>query len=137
MAEMQTKAAPARVLGLYDLRFWDEMKACHVLKLQACARCGERRYPPGPACQQCLSPEFTWEAASGRGEILSWIIFHRSYMPEYDAPYNVIAVRLAEGPTMISNLTGDVPAGSWIGRAVRCVVQDIDDGSVLPRFVLE
>jgi hypothetical protein len=134
--DMQTSAVPARVLGLYDRQFWDEMSKHRALCLQKCGQCGSHRYPAGPTCQECFSPDFSWQEVSGKGEVLSWVIFHRGYMPEYAPPYNVIAVRLAEGPTMISNLTGDEPQGSWIGRKVRCIIQDIDDGSVLPRFVL-
>ena len=92
--------------------------------------------PPGPACAECLSTQYAWDAISGRGEILSWAIFHRGYLPGYPPPYNVIAVRLDEGPIMISNLEGPIPAGSWIGRRVELCYASMPDGIVLPRFRL-
>jgi uncharacterized OB-fold protein len=63
-------------------------------------------------------------------------VFHRQYLQAYPAPYNVIAVRLDEGPVMISNLQGDAPDGSWIGRRVRLVYAEMPDAAVLPRFTL-
>ena len=65
------------------------------------------------------------------------MVFHRQYLPAYPAPYNVVAVRLDEGPLMVSNLEGPVPEGSWIGRRVRLTYAEMPDGAVLPRFVLE
>lgn len=133
---MQTSATPARVLGLYDEPFWRHLKEDKKLHLQCCEECGTYRYPPGPVCHECLSPRSSWKPVSGMGEILSWIVFHRQYLPQYPAPHKVIAVRLDEGPTIISNLVGAEPEGSWIGRRVRCVPQEMDDGVVLPRFEL-
>lgn len=134
---MQTEATPARVMGLYDGPFWRYLLEERQFRLQKCTQCDTHRYPPGPTCHHCLSPQSEWAEISGKGEILSWIVFHRTYLPQYPAPYNVIAVRLDEGPTMISNLVGEVPTGSWVGRRVRCVLQDMQDGVVLPRFRLE
>jgi uncharacterized OB-fold protein len=106
------------------------------MKLQRCKACGAFRYPPGPVCPECLAEELEWTALSGQGTIASWAIFHRTYLPAYPAPYNVIAVRLAEGPIMISNLDGPVPHGSWIGAAVQLTYATMKDGFVLPRFLL-
>ena len=133
---MQTAATPERVLGLYDRPMWDLLERTGELHLQRCSGCGTWRYPPGPACPDCLSAEGEWLPVTGRGEILSWVIFHRQYLPEYPAPYNVIAVRLDEGPIMISNLVGD-PDGNPIGRRVGLQVARMADGVLLPRFALD
>ena len=87
-------------------------------------------------CHECLSPNFTWQPVSGAGTILSWVIFHRQYLDAYPAPYNVIALRLDEGPTFISNLEGAEPEGSWIDRRVQMVPVTFVSGEVLPRFTL-
>lgn len=126
---------PKPVQGLYDRPMWDSIGA-RAMKLQCCKGCGAFRYPPGPVCPECLSEESEWTALSGRGTIASWVIFHRGYLPAYPPPYNVIAVRLAEGPIMISNLEGPGPQGSWIGAPVSLVYATMPDGFVLPRFVL-
>lgn len=134
---MQTATTPARILGLYDEPFWEILKDTGEMSLQCCADCGTWRYPPGPVCQACLSQRYDWRAVSGGGELLSWIVFHKQYLPEYPAPYNVVAVRLDEGPTMISNLIEEPRACDLIGRRVRVVVVQMDDGVFLPRFALD
>lgn len=133
----QTAATPQRVLGLYDEPFWSRLKETGRMHLQCCSRCDAWRYPPGPVCQACLSPDCEWKPVSGGGELLSWIMFRKQYLPAYPAPYNVIAVRLDEGPTVISNLVDD-PEGQdgIIGRRVRLRVVAMDDGVALPRFEL-
>ncbi|UFN48426.1 OB-fold domain-containing protein [Roseomonas sp. OT10] len=129
-------STPAPVMGLYDRPMWQSIRE-RRMQLQRCRHCGTWQYPPGPACSACLSEELEWSAISGKGSILSWVIFHRQYLPAYPAPYNVIAVQLDEGPVMISNLEGPAPDGSWIGRRVELVFHDMPDGAVLPRFRLE
>jgi len=69
------------------------------------------------------------------------VVFHKSYLGAYPAPYNVIAVRLAEGPVMISNLEPPLPdgdlGGSWIGKSVRLTYSTMPDELVLPRFTID
>jgi uncharacterized OB-fold protein len=84
-----------------------------------------------------LSTELEWRALSGQGSIISWVVFHKSYLDAYPAPYNVIAVRLAEGPVMISNLESPLPEGSWIDKPVRMTYVTMADELVLPRFVID
>lgn len=131
----QTARTPPRVLALYDVPMWDRLKEHGHLHLQCCSDCGAWRYPPGPACPDCLSPEYEWKPVSGGGEVVSWVMFRKEYLPEYPAPYNVVAVRLDEGPMIISNLVED-PDGNVIGRKVRLKVVTMDDGVPLPRFEL-
>lgn len=128
-------ASPRAVLGLYDRPLWDSIRE-RRMALQRCAGCGSFRYPPGPACPECLSMEFAWTPLSGGAEIMSWVVFHRGYLPAYPPPYNAIAVRLDEGPVLISNLEGPAPDGSWIGRRVSLSYASLPDGMVLPRFRL-
>jgi uncharacterized protein len=125
----------AKQPGLYDQPMWDSFQR-RSMALQRCSRCGTFRYPPGPACPACLSPEHEWTPISGKGEIVSWAIFHRKYLPDYPPPYNVISVKLAEGPLMISNLEGKTPSGSWIGAPVELVYAELGDSRVIPRFRL-
>ncbi|KMK64928.1 Zn-ribbon domain-containing OB-fold protein [Puniceibacterium sp. IMCC21224] len=133
---MQTTKTPPRILGLYDVPMWTFLEQDRQLRLQCCTDCGTWRYPPGPACPDCLSPDSDWKPVSGQGEVVSWVMFHKEYLPEYPAPYNVVAVRLDEGPILISNLIED-PAENVIGKRVKLVPVEMDDGVVLPRFELE
>jgi uncharacterized OB-fold protein len=119
------------------------------LRMQACARCGQLRFPPRPMCPHCRSTETTWRAMSGKGSIWSFVVSHPPLLPAYAAlaPYNVIVVALAEDPTlrMVGNLLarpdGPInevdPATIEIGAAVRVVFDRVAPDVALPRWVLD
>jgi uncharacterized OB-fold protein len=138
MSQATPEAAqtPRPVSGLYDGPMWESIRE-RTMRLQCCADCGTFQYPPGPVCSHCLSSRLEWRAVSGRGRVISWVIFHKSYLDAYPAPYNVIAVRLEEGAVMVSNLEPPFPEGDWIGRAVRMTYAEMPDGMVLPRFTID
>ena len=123
-----------RVMGLYDKPMWDSI-AAKQWALQYCPESGKFRYPPSPVDPDTLSMDYEWRPIQGTGEIVSWVIFHRKYFGDYPAPYNVVAVRLDEGPIIVSNLVGDPPENSWIGHRVE-VVYEIHGESTLPRVRL-
>ena len=75
------------VISLYDEPMWESI-GTERWQLQQCGNCGEYRYPPAPICPHCLSMDYAWQPLSGRGTILSWVVFHRQYFPDYPAPYN-------------------------------------------------
>lgn len=118
---------PSRPIeGHYDRPMWAGFAEGHFL-VQHCTSCATVRYPPGPACPHCLSLDYEWRGAGGGGEILSWVRFHRDYFSDHPAPYNAVAVRLDEGPIVITNLLGSEPDGSWLGLRVRLSVVDRGD----------
>jgi uncharacterized OB-fold protein len=123
------------VISMYDEPMWQSIDARHW-QLQQCDGCGEFRYPPAPVCHKCLSMAYTWRDLSGRGKVLSWVVFHRKYLPDYPPPYNAVAVQLAEGPIVISNLVGDEPEGGWIGRDVEICYEADNEGHTIPRVRL-
>ena len=102
--------------NIYERPFWEFVQE-HRLRLQRCSRCGSMRYPPAPVCADCLSDEYTWEPVSGRGTLLSWVVFHRQYFAELPTPYSVVAAELAEGPILIANLV-DPPGAPALGMSV-------------------
>lgn len=128
-------ATPSPVVGLYDEPMWRSI-AAKALELQRCSACSRFQYPPAPVCTHCGGLELQWQPVSGAGTIISWVVFHKTYLQAYVAPYNVIAVRLSEGPVMVSNLEPPEPPQSWIGAAVTLVYVTMPDGQVLPRFRL-
>jgi uncharacterized protein len=87
--------------------FWSGLKKGQLL-FQAC-KCGHHWLPPRYLCPKCLSEDIKWQQASGVGSIVSWVIYHVAYHPEFKdkLPYNVAIVRLEEGPQMITNIVGD------------------------------
>jgi uncharacterized protein len=124
---------PSRVMGQYDKPMWDSIER-RAMALQRCCDCGGWQYPPGPSCPHCLSDRLEWRPISGRGRVISWVAFHRQYLPAYPAPYNAIAGELEEGPIMISNLEGAMPGAEVMGTEVRLVYSTMPDGITLPRF---
>ncbi|MCT9139221.1 Zn-ribbon domain-containing OB-fold protein [Streptomyces violarus] len=123
--------------------FW-EYAARGELRVQACAGCGELRFPPRPCCPHCQCFESEWRLVSGGGRVWSYVVPHPPLLPGYAelAPYNVVVVELDEAPRI--RLVGNLVAGPGqpidslpvegirIGARVRAV---FDDG--LPRWVLE
>jgi len=115
---------PAPQPGLHDEPYW-RYAAAGELRLQRCAGCGHVRYPPGPACPECLAAERSWERLSGTGELLAWTVFHRPYFPGIPVPYVVLAVRTPEGPILIGNLAGADRAQLRHGMALRAVYEQV------------
>lgn len=98
---------PSPVMSPDDEAFW-AYTARRELRLQRCAPCGRFRYPPAPCCPRCLSGAAEWTAVSGRGRLLTWARFHRSYFPGLPAPYVVAVLELDEGPLMTGNVEDGV-----------------------------
>ncbi|MEU9412477.1 OB-fold domain-containing protein [Streptomyces sp. NPDC048281] len=123
--------------------FW-EYAARGELRVQACADCGEPRFPPRPCCPHCQSFASEWRPTSGRGRIWSYVVPHPPLLPEYAAraPYNVVVVELDDAPRV--RLVGNVVTGAGapldslspdrirIGARVQAVFAD-----GLPQWVLE
>jgi uncharacterized OB-fold protein len=103
--------------------FWDAARSGE-LQLQRCASCSHLRYPVAEFCPKCLSPEAQWERVSGDGEVYSFGVFRHQYKPDWPVPYTVALIRLAEGPTMISNVVGVEPEAVRVGMAVSVVFED-------------
>ncbi len=111
-----------RIITLYDEPMWESI-AAGSMKLQCCSQCSAFRYPPGPICSQCHSMDYQWSTIAGGGEVLSWVVFHRQYFDDHPQPYNAVAIRLDEGPIVVSNLVGPTPGDGWIGQRVTITYQ--------------
>ena len=123
------------IMSIYDQPMWESIRA-RKWALQSCDSCGQYRYPPAPNCPSCLCMASTWKPLSGRGKMLSWVVFHRQYLDDYKPPYNAVAVQLAEGPIVISNLVGPEPEGSWIDHPVQVSYEPDVNGDLLPKMQL-
>jgi uncharacterized OB-fold protein len=109
--------------------FWDAARAGE-LRLQRCSDCATLRYPVSDICPNCLSLGASWEQVSGDGEVTTFGVFRHQYKPDWPTPYTVALIRLAEGPTLISNVIGCEPEEVRVGMPVTVV---FDDG--IPKFV--
>ncbi|MQA94576.1 MAG: hypothetical protein GEV11_07940 [Streptosporangiales bacterium] len=107
--------------------------------MQKCDACGHIRYPIGRICPECLAPGGTWTGLSGRGEVLSRIVFHQVYNKAFadDVPYNVVLVQLDEGPRMFSNVVGVPNEDVRVGMRVRLHCDPVTAEVTIPRFVPE
>jgi uncharacterized OB-fold protein len=94
------------------------------------------RFPIGPVCPRCLSPEYDWKELSGRGEVLSWVVFRRAYDPAFqdDVPYNVALVELEEDLRMFSNIVDVDLEEIEVGMHVEVVFDDVAPDLTIPRF---
>ncbi len=115
--------------------FWDACREGRLL-LQQCSDCGHRQFYPRLVCSQCLGRKLDWIEASGRGRVETYTVMRQAISPAYrdDLPYVVAIIRLAEGPTMLSNVIDCEPEQVRIGMAVqlRCVA--LTDEITLPKF---
>lgn len=115
--------------------FWDGLRQ-RTLRLQQCGNCDHVRYPVALWCPRCLDETSSWIAMSGRGEVVSTIVFHQVYHPAFadDVPYNVSLIRLDEGPTLFSNVIGRPPSEVEVGDRVEIVYDDVTAEVTIPRF---
>jgi uncharacterized OB-fold protein len=117
--------------------FWDKTRE-HELWLPKCVDSGKVFFPPRP-----FSPftggAVTWERASGKAKLASFVIVHRpSPGYEADAPYVIALAELEEGPRMMTNLPGAPadPAALRIGAPLTVTFEERGD-MVIPQFRLE
>ncbi len=115
--------------------FWEAARR-HELVLQRCRKCGAYRYPAGLICHECASIDLEWTRVSGRGTVYTWTVFHRAYHPAFatEVPYAVVAVELAEGPRMLTNLINCPLSDIKIGMLVEVVFETMNDEISLPKF---
>jgi uncharacterized OB-fold protein len=113
---MATTEMPKPDVNDLSRPYWDALREGHLL-IQRCDR-GHAWLPARRNCPSCLSPDMRWERASGRGRLVSWVVYHTAYHAAFEGrvPYNVSLVELHEGPRLLTNivdandaLAGDAP----------------------------
>lgn len=116
--------------------YWNALRQGKLM-VQRCGDCGRASLPARAECPYCLSANRGWERASGRGELLSWVVYHIAYHEAFKArlPYNVAVVRLDEGPQMLTNIIG-ANDRLVVGARVKLHVEH-EDGFALARFELD
>jgi len=60
--------------------FWEGCKQGRLL-IQRCDDCAKFRFYPTETCPSCRSTRFTWSEVTGKGQVASWIVIHRSVDP--------------------------------------------------------
>ncbi|MBI3068794.1 MAG: OB-fold domain-containing protein [Betaproteobacteria bacterium] len=104
------------------------------LTFQRCGSCGAAWLPARAECARCLGDELGWETASGRGRLVSWVVYHHAFHKAFAQrlPYNVAIVELEEGPRLITNIVNP-QAGLAVDRPVQLVIEQ-EHGVALARF---
>jgi uncharacterized OB-fold protein len=128
----QRSGIPLPVVSELSRPYWD---GCAEGKLtyQACQVCGTSMSDPGYLCRWCHSPKLEWRTSSGRGTIYSWSVVWRPQTADFEVPYVVIIVELAEKFSIVSNLIGCEPADARAGLPVLVEFHEVG-GMMLPYF---
>lgn len=115
---------------------WWEALTRHEIVHQRCSSCGRWRWPPRAMCSDCASFDWTWEPASGRGTVASWIVTHHPFLPGHEGPLTNVFVAIDEQDDIIM-------PGSWFGegaphtgQAVEAVFDDFTDADGNPFTLL-
>jgi uncharacterized OB-fold protein len=127
---------PLPVRDAQNVPYWDALDAGRHT-FQRCAACGNAWLPPRSECPVCLRADrWSWETASGRARLISWVVFHTAFHPAFRSrlPYTVAIVELAEGPRLISNVVGvGDPEALRIDQPLELAIER-EDGVAIPRY---
>jgi hypothetical protein len=129
------KGWPMPVLTDLNRPYFDAMADGKVL-VQHCPDCDTWLAPGAVLCENCGSTAIVWREASGRGEIYSYVVMHRSFDPAFEAmvPYNVCLIELAEGPRLLANVVGVANSDLTIGCPVQATFEKVGEGLPLLKF---
>ncbi len=99
--------------------FWTS-GADGTLRIQECSDCGELVHPPVPICPYCRSRSSKPSPVSGRGTIVGFTVNAHRWHPDFEPPYVIANVALAEDPRvhLTTNIVGCEPAEVEIGQEV-------------------
>ena len=104
------------------------------LVLPRCQRCGHVIWYPRTFCPLCGSADVEWIEASGRGTIYSYTVVRQSQGRFAGAvPYVLAYVELAEGPRVLTNITGEMD-GLAVGDDVEAFFDSVPNGGAILRF---
>jgi len=116
--------------------YW-EAAARGVLALQRCRSCRRWIHFPEPRCPDCASDDLGFEPVSGRGQVETFSIIHRSFVADFAGrtPYAIAWISLVEqqGLRVFGNIAGCDPNDIRIGMEVE-VYFEMRDGRALPNF---
>ena len=118
--------------------YWEALKQ-QELRLQKCSGCGHIRFPVRWICPQCLGEQSSWARMSGSGTVESFIWYFEApaAIPDFplEPPYNVAAIRLEEGPLLLSNVLKVSFGALVVGDRVKATFDAQADGWNILRFL--
>ena len=129
----QPPGTPAPVPSLFSAPYWEGC-ARGELRFLRCANCHQALADAPRICWRCHSRELNWEVSEGRGRLYSWTIVWRPQTPEFEVPYAVAIVDLAEGCSIISAVIGCTPEDLVEGMELAVEFHPNSDHLSLPYF---
>ena len=132
------KVAVERPLPVPDAAtgaYWEAARGQRLV-MPRCDDCGRYHFYPRTLCPHCSSPDLKWTPVSGAGTVYSFTVIHRAPSPAFATavPYVLAAIKLAEGPHLMSNVVGIAPDAVRIGMPVKVVFQKFSEEITLPMF---
>ena len=126
---------PLPLMQGWTKEFYDGCRR-HELRLQRCRRCSTWRHVPQPMCSACHSWEWEWAKASGRATLFTWCVVFDPPSPVFaaDVPFAGVVVELAEGPRMVSWISGVDPMKLEAGMALEVWFDAVTPEITLPKF---
>jgi uncharacterized OB-fold protein len=115
--------------------FWDGCKDGE-LRLQRCTACQDSYFPPRPFCPKCGSRDVEVYKASGEAVLWSYVINQRPRPDMGTEPYAIAVVKLAEGPTMMTNIVDcpQTPEALQLDMPLKVSFAKQTDDITLPLF---
>lgn len=112
----------------------------HQVLIQQCESCKTYLAPAAQViCDECGCSDLSWVRSTGKGEIYSYVVFHRSFHPYFDdkIPYTVALVELEEGPRVMGHIEFNTDQTYSVGSKVVADFKTIDKKDELLFFKLE
>lgn len=130
--------APPRPLPTPDAAtgpYWAAAREGRLV-MPRCRDCGHYHFYPKTLCPKCSSAQLEWTQCNGNAVVYSFTVIHRAPSPAFAAlvPYVVATVKLAEGPHLMTNITGCSSDAVRIGMPVHVVFRKMSDDITLPMF---
>jgi uncharacterized protein len=125
---MTERVLPAPSVSIEGRDFW-AAAAEGQLMLKGCNGCGRLHWYPRAICPFCSADATLWRLASGKG-----IIYSYSIMRQAPEPYAIAYVTLAEGPTLLTNITDTALDDIAIGKLVELIFAPTEGGPPVPVF---
>jgi uncharacterized OB-fold protein len=111
--------------------FWAGCQA-HKLMLQREPATGTVHWPPKPTYWS--GGRLEWFAASGRGEVFSYVVGYEPFLPAFEEllPHIMVLVQLEEGPRLVGYMINCRPEEMRFGMQVRVAYKRLTDDVTLP-----
>ncbi len=124
----QERKLPAPSVSDETRVYWDGASAGKLM-VRRCKTCGEAHHYPRAHCPYCFGVDVEWIEASGKGTLYSYSVMRRA-----PVPYALAYVKLAEGPTMMTNIVDCDFDKLKCDQAVKVVFKATEGGPALPVF---